>query len=62
MAGIGVERYADYFSLACTACPQFAHVRTPILNKTEPSALLTALNRLFPRNSCREFEGLYSVS
>lgn len=36
VAGVGVERFADYFALACNACPLLARVRTPILNKQEP--------------------------
>ncbi|HEY7424047.1 MAG TPA: DNA methyltransferase [Gemmataceae bacterium] len=33
---VGVERFADYFSLACDAVPRLARVRTPALNKPEP--------------------------
>lgn len=36
LAGIGVERYADYFALACNACPRLAQVHTPIPSKPEP--------------------------
>lgn len=46
VAGIGVERFADYFSLACTACPQLALSHTyPEQNRA--SALLTRSSSLY---------------
>jgi site-specific DNA-methyltransferase (adenine-specific) len=36
LVGVGVERYADYFALACDACPRLAHVHATIPSKPEP--------------------------
>lgn len=36
LAGVGVERFADYFGLACNACPRLAEIYTPTPSKSEP--------------------------
>ena len=36
LAGVGVERFADYFTLACNACSRLAQVQTTMPSKAEP--------------------------
>ncbi len=36
LACVGVERFDDYFALACMAAPELARIRTPTLIKPEP--------------------------
>jgi site-specific DNA-methyltransferase (adenine-specific) len=36
LQAVGVERFADYFDMACKAVPALAAVRTPELNRPEP--------------------------
>lgn len=36
LASVGVERFADYFALACNVAPRLARVRTPVLDRPEP--------------------------